>query len=437
MVKKTKLFQYIVLIIYLVFNVLFVFSQEEYNNCMQAKDLCPNVSIQANNIKADKTLCTDCEDDFSNKLCFSANNSVWFKFYTNDLGGDVNIFLSNISFLQKLKQSKGLNAAIIKAKVPCDASTYSLIGNCQTNAISNFNILGNNLLPNETYYVVITGILNQSDLIASEATFELSISGTAVNRKIPSIFIEQAPPKLCKNNLEKFHCSLTDCPDSTKYHWFINDTLFAETDSSYLEYGKFKQGDWLTVSTSCFKSCPYEIKDSTYLKNLIDFNVYAGKDTTIYSGTILQMNATSNADSVRWSPSIYLSDTTISKPFITPYKTVYYTFTGIKNGCRISDNIKIHVIQQENKPSNSFSPNGDNINDVWEIPFLEDFPNCHIQVFTRWGQTVFETTGYTFLKSWDGKYNGSTVDPGTYFYVIDLRDAFITEPIKGSLTIIQ
>ena len=111
--------------------------------------------------------------------------------------------------------------------------------------------------------------------------------------------------------------------------------------------------------------------------------------------------------------------------------------TGIKDGCRISDVIQIRVIKQENTPPNSFSPNGDKINDVWEIPFLEDFPNCHIQVYSRWGQTVFETTGYSFLKSWDGTYNGNASEPGTYFYVIELRDKNINEPIKGSLTIVR
>ena len=70
--KRTKIFPYVIILIYLCFNVFFVFSQESYNNCNQAIDLCPNQILSANNINANKTLCTDCEDDFSSKIRDSA-----------------------------------------------------------------------------------------------------------------------------------------------------------------------------------------------------------------------------------------------------------------------------------------------------------------------------------------------------------------------------
>ena len=63
MSKRTKIFPYVIILIYLCFNVFFVLSQETYNNCNQAIDLCPNQVLNANNLNANKTLCVDCEDD--------------------------------------------------------------------------------------------------------------------------------------------------------------------------------------------------------------------------------------------------------------------------------------------------------------------------------------------------------------------------------------
>jgi gliding motility-associated-like protein len=414
-----------------------VFSQETYNDCNKALDLCPNLITKANNILANKTLCTDCEDDFSSKLCFPSNNTIWFRFYTNDVGGDVTININSINYLITPGKSQNLQASILQAKVACDASTYKSIGNCISNGSNAITLNANGLAPNETFYLVINGAQNMGDNSPAEASFELQISGTGVNRPIPSITLDKPKDKYCQNDVFTFKCSTADCNDSSTYHWFLNDELIAITDTNLISLSKLKTGDHLKVSNTCFKSCPFMVKDSLNLPLVVKFDVFAGNDTTVYEGSTFNLNGKTSVDTVRWLPFEFISDTISPNPSIKAKKTITYSFSGIKNGCVISDLKTIHVIQKNNKPPTSFSPNGDNINDVWEIPFLEDFPNCHIQIFTRWGQSVFETTGYNYLKSWDGKYNGNLVDPGTYFYVIELRDLEITEPIKGSLTIVR
>lgn len=435
--KRTKIFPYVVIIIYLCFNVFFVFSQESYNNCNQAIDLCPNQILSANNILANKTLCNDCEDDFSSKICFSSNNTVWFQFYTNDNGGDIIISFSDISYLNKTNQSQNLQAAIIQAKVPCDASTYTQIGSCESNGTINFSLNASNLTPKTTYYLIVNGALNNGDSYPAEANFNIQIQGNAINRPIPTISIDDLKPKYCQNDVIVFRCSSTDCKDSSTYNWYLNNELIAVTDKNLLSLSKLKTGDKLKVSNSCFTSCPFIVKDSISLPKIVSFNVYAGNDTTVYEGAKFNLRGNTVANKFYWSPNTFLSDSTTLTPVFNAKKSISYQLNAIIDECLISDIISIHVIEKENKPPNSFSPNGDKINDVWEIPFLEDFPNCHVQVYTRWGQTVFETTGYTFQKSWDGTFNGNNIDPGVYFYVIELRDSNINEPIKGSLTIIR
>ena len=73
------------------------------------------------------------------------------------------------------------------------------------------------------------------------------------------------------------------------------------------------------------------------------------------------------------------------------------------------------------KIPNGFSPNGDGINDYFEIISIENYPNNSIVIFNRWGNKVFEAAPYR--NDWDGRTRtGSSLPAGTYFYIFDLGD---------------
>jgi len=87
---------------------------------------------------------------------------------------------------------------------------------------------------------------------------------------------------------------------------------------------------------------------------------------------------------------------------------------------------------------NAFSPNGDGYNDTWEIVNIDMFDEVKIEVFNRWGQSVYlyENTGenYTLpIVQWNGTYNFIDYEYTTYFYVIDLKNG--REPLTGSVTV--
>jgi gliding motility-associated-like protein len=66
---------------------------------------------------------------------------------------------------------------------------------------------------------------------------------------------------------------------------------------------------------------------------------------------------------------------------------------------------------------NTFTPNGDGINDVWNIGALINYPQCLVSVYTRYGGLVFQSRGYP--QPWDGTYKGAPVPTGTYYYIIN------------------
>ena len=85
------------------------------------------------------------------------------------------------------------------------------------------------------------------------------------------------------------------------------------------------------------------------------------------------------------------------------------------------------------KIPNAFTPNGDGVNDTWNIANIDSYPNCTVNIYNRWGQNVFSSVGYG--KSWDGRYKGTLLPVSTYYYIIDLKND--SKPYSGSITIIR
>jgi len=82
---------------------------------------------------------------------------------------------------------------------------------------------------------------------------------------------------------------------------------------------------------------------------------------------------------------------------------------------------------------NTFTPNGDGINDLWNITALSYYPDCSITVFSRYGSVVYHSQGYG--KPWDGTTNGKSAPVGTYYFILDLKNG--KKPMSGSVTILR
>ena len=69
---------------------------------------------------------------------------------------------------------------------------------------------------------------------------------------------------------------------------------------------------------------------------------------------------------------------------------------------------------------NGFSPNNDGVNEVFKIENIDKYPQNTVTVYNRWGNLVFNETGYN--NTWRGTYKSADLPDGTYFYRIDLGD---------------
>ena len=83
---------------------------------------------------------------------------------------------------------------------------------------------------------------------------------------------------------------------------------------------------------------------------------------------------------------------------------------------------------------NAFSPNDDEVNDVFEVTAfnLKDF---RMTIFNRWGQRIFESDDID--KGWDGTLNGEDVQEGSYLYLIEYESIEGKSSESGTLTLIR
>ena len=158
-----------------------------------------------------------------------------------------------------------------------------------------------------------------------------------------------------------------------------------------------------------------------------------GNDTTLCLDENLTLSAPTSLTNILWQ------DGSSNNTQIATQSDIYW-ITGLVNNCNVQDSITVTF---DNCPEdtklcqaylpNSFSPNGDGIND--ELQLLTD---CALQffemeVFDRWGNLLFSTTD--IRHTWDGKYKGELLETGTYLWVV--RYQFLADdfPIEKTKTI--
>jgi len=408
-------------------------AQSDYNVCSQALELCPNVSVSVTNIGANKTVCPGCEDDFN--FCFTANNTIWFTFTTNAIGGAVQLDFSNLVFQPGLEIGTALQATILSASIPCDAASYAAVGNCVSSGASPFT-LNAVLNPSTSYYVVVSGESPSPGLTSpAECTLDLILSGAGVDRAASSISISASNTVICPNELVTASAGLSACPDSGTYQWFINDTLVAVTTDSIFQTSDFTDGDVLTVQNNCYAQCPVTVTSSGIVMSVYSLSVNAGADINIQPGESVQLNGSSSSTTFVWSPAFGVSDPNSLTPFVSPEVTTVYALTAIENGCTLQDQVVVSVASPLFIP-NTFSPDNDGTNDTWEILGINIYTDCFVKIFDRWGQEIFQSVGYSSGKAWDGTHNGNPLNEGVYFYIIELRDAK-EQVFNGSITLVR
>ncbi len=119
---------------------------------------------------------------------------------------------------------------------------------------------------------------------------------------------------------------------------------------------------------------------------------------------------------IGWFGDDYMNDFTISQNIYIDSITDDTLY--INESYYYVDSLKLYALENdvENFNINTFSPNGDGVNDFLDFSVYE-LKELDFTVYNRWGTIIFSSTN-TQLK-WDGKNNdGKPLSDGTYYYTL-------------------
>jgi gliding motility-associated-like protein len=242
-------------------------------------------------------------------------------------------------------------------------------------------------------------------------------------------------PSVCiGDNIQMFDISNTQDGTLLNWYWDFGDggnDIIRNPVHTFADTGLYLISHYIKNSFGCMSD--------TMIKPL---NIYpypqisAGPDIRILEGLSGALEATAVGTNLEylWASSTFLNNPLVLNPVCTPTRDIHYLLTvkGI-GGCSSTDDVNVILLKSPLIP-NTFSPNGDGINDLWKIEYLNQYPNARVQVFARTGQLVFESkNGY--LKAWDGTYNGKPLLVDTYYYIIEPASG--RDPITGYITILK
>jgi gliding motility-associated-like protein len=234
-----------------------------------------------------------------------------------------------------------------------------------------------------------------------------------------------------------------------KYN-FIKPSLGADRpvcDNYFLSAGSYQNYEWNDLSSGSSITINQQ---GMYWVEITDANGCKGRDTVIITGInappsnflkpvdslckyeTLQLAPVNNYSAYNWS-------TGSSQNIITIDKGGLYILTvRDANGCTGKDSIQVfekNCITGVRIPT-AFTPNRDQLNDLFRAKVFGVTEQFSLQVYDRWGNLVFSTTDPA--AGWDGKVNGIPAATGVFVWYCTYK-LVAEEPgsQKGTVTLIR
>ena len=256
----------------------------------------------------------------------------------------------------------------------------------------------------------------------------------------PAVTITASDNNVCEGTPVHFTTTTDNTGTSPAYQWEVNGVK-AGTNSPTFTSTDLKNGDQVV----CVVSAPNSACPALQTSNAITLQLkpapmvtLSPADTTVKAGAVVQLEATVTGalSSFSWSPAAGLADPQSLTPQTTPMQqTTTYRFEAVgANGCTTLKEAIVRVGTKLYLP-NSFTPNGDGLNDLFRIPPGSLIELKELVVFDRWGRKVFATTDAA--KGWDGRQKGKDSPAGVYVYLLRGKDDKGTVTVRGTVLLVR
>ncbi len=285
----------------------------------------------------------------------------------------------------------------------------------------------------DSVYVIMTTNLS----CASTATATSAVYALSVIPK-PDPLIATTDTSICIPGSVSVNTKNTASSGSV-FQWFKNGTpLPGATGKSYTVSSTVPGTDVYMFEESN-NACASVSTNKITVTGITPPVVSAGADFSASKNTTvtLQGNVSNGADFI-WKPATGLSDPHMLNPTTVISTTVSYTlFATDATGLCPAENTVTITVESAVKIPNVLTPNGDGLNDNWNIEHLQDYPFAVCTVYNRWGNIVWKNSNNTTLWNGTNYRNGDPLPEGTYFYIIDLKSPAYSEPYTGYVEIVR
>jgi gliding motility-associated-like protein len=192
-----------------------------------------------------------------------------------------------------------------------------------------------------------------------------------------------------------------------------------------------------TVTYNVIVSNQFNCKDTASINIIVNPRprANAGPDKLIFKGQSVELSGSVNGPgNYIWSPSTNINDVHSLHPIVHPLSNQAYVLTLNSNvGCGSSSDTTLVKVFNGIFIPNAFSPNGDGVNDTWEIAGLGACPSFEVSVYSRWGELVFYTKDK--VKGWNGTFKGNLLPNGVYPYTV--KACFTKEVMTGFVVLLR
>jgi gliding motility-associated-like protein len=281
------------------------------------------------------------------------------------------------------------------------------------------------------------------------ATLHVTTNGNCAETYTDTVHVFQTPhpviaetSPLCIGPVRFDGSTTVPVKDSISWTWdFGNGQTAKEEDPS----ATFKPGDYtVKLQTATAFGCKDTVSQRITIHSLPEIKGPAEITTPVGIPVTIPFTYSENVNNWVWTPADHLDCSTCANPAATLIFKQEYTVTVTDiNSCVSSGKILIRTICNDKNYfiPNTFSPNGDGVNDYF-YPRGSNLYNVQsLRVFNRWGQLVFERKNFpanAATMGWDGTINGRPAPVDAYVYIAEVVcDNAEIIALHGDVTLIR
>jgi gliding motility-associated-like protein len=229
---------------------------------------------------------------------------------------------------------------------------------------------------------------------------------------------------ICINTPELIEGILAVPDTAIKWTWTFGDGQTATSQNHHLTYTR--DGNFtINVEAANLLGCKAAASKTVSVTPLPQINV--AENPVISGGSSVKLPVTYSQSimTYNWSPESTLDCHDCPNPVAKPkFSTTYKINVVDSNNCKQEAEILVTVVCNDKNffLPNTFSPNGDGVNDYFYPRGSSIDKIQSMRIFNRWGELVFEKRNFAVNSQsdgWNGTFKGKPANGDVYVYIIE------------------